>query len=296
MFASGCLSQTAARRQERAMSASHPILESYTTYLVDTDKSSATSAIVALTDDIRRSTATTMMGLRDELRQAGEALKSCPDAPISIGSLCELFVRFVTRIQEQMEDLTDFEAVKRLLVERGETFARTSLDARTQIAQLGAPLIDDGAVVLTHGYSRVLVALFLTAAKTKHFSVMVAESHPDGSGHTTARKLIEKGVPVTVVEDCAVAHVMPRCQMVLCGAEAVVESGGLHQLHQLHLYTAPAPPCTALHRPAPPCTALRRPAPPCTALHRPAPPCTALHRPAPPPPRPRSRARPLMHN
>merc|ERR1740139_681524 len=101
-----------------------------------------------------------MMGLRDELRQAGEGLKSCPDAPISIESLCDLFV---TRIQMQMEDLTDFEAVKRLLVERGETFARTSLDARTQIAQLGAPLIDDGAVVLTHGYSRVLVALFLTA-------------------------------------------------------------------------------------------------------------------------------------
>lgn len=209
------------------MAAPHPILESYTTYLDDTDKSSATSAIMALTDDIRRSTATTMMGLRDELRQAGEVLKSCPDAPISIGSLCELFVRFVTRIQMQMEDLTDFEAVKRLLVERGETFARTSLDARTQIAQLGAPLIDDGAVVLTHGYSRVLVALFLTAAKTKHFSVMVAESHPDGAGHTTARMLIEKGVPVTVVEDCAVAHVMPRCQMVLCGAEAVVESGGV---------------------------------------------------------------------
>lgn len=233
------------------MAAPHPILESYTTYLDDTDKSSATSAIMALTDDIRRSTATTMMGLRDELRQAGEVLKSCPDAPISIGSLCELFVRFVTRIQMQMEDLTDFEAVKRLLVERGETFARTSLDARTQIAQLGAPLIDDGAVVLTHGYSRVLVALFLTAAKTKHFSVMVAESHPDGAGHTTARMLIEKGVPVTVVEDCAVAHVMPRCQMVLCGAEAVVESGGLHPLHQLHpthLYTSALPPAP----PAPP--------------------------------------------
>ena len=115
---------------------------------------------------------------------------------------------------------------------------------RDQIAQLGAPLIEDGAVVLTHGYSRVLVALFLTAAKTKHFSVMVAESHPGGSGHTTARKLIEEGVPVTVVEDCAVAHVMPRCQMVLCGAEAVVESGGLHPLHQL----PPLHPRTATHR------------------------------------------------
>jgi translation initiation factor eIF-2B subunit alpha len=30
-----------------------------------------------------------------------------------------------------------------------------------------------------------------------------------------------------MVEDAAVAYVMTRCQMVLCGAEAVLESGGV---------------------------------------------------------------------
>merc|ERR1712087_991522 len=35
------------------------------------------------------------------------------------------------------------------------------------------------------------------------------------------------GVPVTMIEDAAVAHAMSRTQMVLCGAEAVVESGGI---------------------------------------------------------------------
>ena len=231
---------------------SHPILEAYTKFLKQGDASSATAAIMALTDDIRRSTATTMMGLRDELRQAGEVLKASPDAPISIESLCELFVRFVTRIQMKM-DMPDFEKVKALLVERGEEFARTSLDARAQIAQLGAPMIDDGAVVLTQGYSRVVVALFLEAAKTKHFSVMVAESHPDGDGHTTASMLTEAGVPVTMVEDSAVAHVMPRCQMVLCGAEAVVESGGARRLvARRHRPTTGPPPRPRRPRAPPP--------------------------------------------
>jgi len=130
-------------------------------------------------------------------------------------------------IANSQVDAKDFDDVKRLLVERGEVFAQTSIEARTQIAQLGVHMLPlDVAVVLTHGYSRVVVALFLAAAKTRHFSVMVAESHPDGDGHTTAKQLSAAGVPVIMVEDNAVAHVMPRCQMVLCGAEAVVESGG----------------------------------------------------------------------
>ena len=32
---------------------------------------------------------------------------------------------------------------------------------------------------------------------------------------------------MTMIEDAAVAYAMPRCQMVLCGAEAVLESGGV---------------------------------------------------------------------
>ena len=145
------------------------------------------AAIQALTEDIARSSATTMMGLRDELRAAGEALKQRPDAPISIASLCELFVRFVTRTA--LEE-PDFDACKRLLIERGEMFARTSLEAREKIASLGAPFVDEGGVVLTTGHSRVVVALLLEAAKSTHFSVIVAESHPEGDGHATAQHLV----------------------------------------------------------------------------------------------------------
>ena len=51
------------------------ILESYTTFLKqETDASSATAAIMALTDDIRRPNATTRMGLRDGLRQASRGM------------------------------------------------------------------------------------------------------------------------------------------------------------------------------------------------------------------------------
>ena len=184
------------------------------------------AAIQALIGTIRMSNASTMMGLREVLREAGEALSKQHDAPLSISSLCELFVRFVTRTALASAEV-DFDAMRKLLLERGEMLARTTLEARSKIARNGAPFIDAGGVILTQGYSRVVVALLLEAAKTRHFSVMVAESHPEGEGHSTAEALASASVPVTMIEHAAVAYAMSRCQMVLVGAEAVLESGGV---------------------------------------------------------------------
>ena len=162
------------------------------TQLLQAGGSTSAAAIKALTEDIKRSGATTMMGLRDDLIHAGQALGQRQDAPISITSLCELFVRFVTRTALEMQ-MRDFEECKRLIIERGEMFAQAIHEAPSKIAKLGAPFVDDGGVVLTHSYSRLVTALLLAAASTKHFSVIVAESHAEGQGHRTARELAAAG-------------------------------------------------------------------------------------------------------
>lgn len=201
--------------------------EYYQKYLREDDAAGpSTAAVRALTESIKQSTASTMMGLREGLREAGEALSREPDAPMSVQSLCELFVRFVTRTALASSEY-DFGEMRRLIIERGETLARTTVEARSKIAKIGAPFVEAGGVVLTTGFSRVVVALLLAAARTRHFSVMVAESHPEGEGHKTARQLAEAGVPVTLIEDAAVAYAMSRCQLCLCGAAAVLESGGV---------------------------------------------------------------------
>ena len=221
--------QNAAAAADQRASRMSAVTEAYAKFLADDPNAGpSAAAIQALTNHIKTSRATTMMGLREGLREAGEALSKRPDAPMSISSLCELFVRFVTRTAlTQISNESDFEKLKSMLTERGETLARTTLEARSKIAGAGASFIEAGSTVLTLGYSRVVVALLLEAARTKHFSVVVAESHPQGDGHKTASQLADAGVPVTVVEDAAVAYAMARCQMVLCGAEAVLESGGI---------------------------------------------------------------------
>eukprot|EP00967_Tisochrysis_lutea_P005300 scaffold6326_cov34-Tisochrysis_lutea.AAC.2 len=107
-------------------------------------------------------------------------------------------------------------------------FAQKADAARDRIAQLGAPFVTPGAVVMTHGYSRMVLGVLLGAAERGcHFSVIVAESHAQGRGHATAAALCAAGVPVTMIEDCAIAHAMSGTHLAICGAEAVVESGGV---------------------------------------------------------------------
>ena len=47
--------------------------------------------------------------------------------------------------------------------QRGNYFAETSVRARATIAELGARFIRHGALVLTHGHSRVVLALLRRA-------------------------------------------------------------------------------------------------------------------------------------
>jgi translation initiation factor eIF-2B subunit alpha len=66
-----------------------------------------------------------------------------------------------------------------------------------------------------------------SALQGTQFSVMVTEGRPDNTGITMAKALTEMGVPVTLVLDSGVAYAMGRVDMVLIGAEGVVENGGV---------------------------------------------------------------------
>lgn len=48
-------------------------------------------------------------------------------------------------------------------MQRGNQFAETSVKARATIAELGASFIRPGCVLLTHGHSRVVLALLQRA-------------------------------------------------------------------------------------------------------------------------------------
>ena len=134
----------------------------------------------------------------------------CNPTNISLKAGCELFLCYTTRTSAL--ELEDFAAARARLIERGNQFAETSTKARAAIAEAGARFIPGGAVVLVHGYSRVVLALLRRVqASANNFSVVVTEGRPDGTGVSMAKALAEMGIPATLILDAAVAYVMGRC-------------------------------------------------------------------------------------
>ncbi|KAJ7567141.1 hypothetical protein O6H91_02G133300 [Diphasiastrum complanatum] len=186
----------------------------------------AVAAIKALTAVIQRSEATTMMGLEIDLKKASEALKAWDETSISLSAGCDLFMRYVTRTSAlEYEDIV---AGKARLIERGEKFGEISLKARQTIALLGKDFVQDGSTILTHGCSRVVLALLkLAASNGKHFHVICTEGRPKNSGVEMANQLLSAKIPVSLIIDSAIAYTMEKVDMVLVGADGVVESGGI---------------------------------------------------------------------
>jgi translation initiation factor eIF-2B subunit alpha len=191
------------------------------------DAGIAVAAVRALTAVIRRSTASTMLGLTIELRAAADELKQEVglNTTISITAATELFLRYVTRTALDFNE--DFDACKKVLIERGEKFALISSKSKKRIAENGRAFIRDGSLVLTHAYSRVVLELLLKAAENKNFKVYVTEGRPDCAGYITASKLAAMGIPVELILDSSVAALMDKVDVCIVGAEGVLENGGI---------------------------------------------------------------------
>ena len=174
------------------------------------------------------STARTMTEFAQELEIRVRQLSSAFQHSIAISAGCELFKRLVSLTASEFAFL-DFDCFKQTLFARGRAFAERSDDIRDKIASLAFHFIQDGTVILVHSYSRVVMGLLLRAAReNRRFNVLVTEARPNpAKGEKTVRLLRQEGIPASLILDTAVGYWMKRVDMVLVGAEGVVENGGI---------------------------------------------------------------------
>ncbi|NWS95646.1 EI2BA factor, partial [Mionectes macconnelli] len=204
----------------------------------DPDVASAVAAIRALLGFLKQDRGETIQGLRNSLRDAIDTL-SRVDSSVAVSSGGELFLRFISLTSLEY---SDYSKCKEIMIERGEIFLRKVSLSRNKIAKLCHPFIRDGARILTHAYSRVVLRVLEAAVEAKkRFSVYVTESQPDQAGQKSflrfkhvffnrqkmAKALRKLNIPVTVILDAAVGYIMEKVDLVLVGAEGVVESGGI---------------------------------------------------------------------
>ncbi|XP_030535989.1 translation initiation factor eIF-2B subunit alpha-like [Rhodamnia argentea] len=205
------------------------VIDEFNNWRQQPDLAEAVAAIRALAAVIRASEATTMMELEIELKKASDSLKLGDTTSISLTAGCDLFMRYVTRTSAL--EYEEFNSAKSRLIERAEKFGEISYKARRIIAMLSQDFIFDGCTILVHGFSRVVLEVLKTAVQNKKvFRVFCTEGRPDRSGLRLSNELAKLDVPVKLLIDSAVAYTMDEVDMVLVGADGVVESGGIINL------------------------------------------------------------------
>lgn len=73
----------------------------------------------------------------------------------------------------------------------------------------------------------VLETLILAAKSNKRFHVFVTRSSPDNRGEQMCTELEQAGIECTLILDSSIGYIMETIDIVMVGAEGVVESGGV---------------------------------------------------------------------
>lgn len=203
------------------------------------------AAIEALVLLLSQSSSSTISETLDLLATSTRTLKRAIPNPISLSAGTDLFQRYLITTLQRPDRLHqpgagagagDFRAIRNHLLSNGRLFAKRAKESRATIARFGRRFVGDGTVVLTNGGSRVVGALLKAAAEERDGSVRfrvihVQSSSPGagtaGEGQAIVRQLRQMGVPVATISESAVAYSMGKVDVVIVGAEGVVENGGI---------------------------------------------------------------------
>lgn len=204
----------------------------------DAELTMPVAAIEALVEAIAQSSVSTVAETLDLLERHTAALKASIANPISLSAGTDLFQRYLITTLNRPASLNlgpddDFRAIRNHLLSNGKLFVERAKQSREKIASFGRHFIRDGAVVLTNGGSRVVGALLRRAAEssTIRFKVIYVLPQPNSSDATEGRQTVADlrahNVPVATINDAAVAYSLGSVDMVIVGAEGVVENGGI---------------------------------------------------------------------
>ncbi|RWS20581.1 translation initiation factor eIF-2B subunit alpha-like protein [Leptotrombidium deliense] len=118
--------------------------------------------------------------------------------------------------------------VKEEIKKRGNQFRRQVISCKDKVAKLAHPFISDRSVILVNSKSTIVYKTLCEAAQShKRFTVFVTQSSVDNSGEIMLEWLKKKGIECNLILDSAIGYYMEKVDLVLTGAEGVLENGGI---------------------------------------------------------------------
>ena len=175
------------------------------------------------------------------------SLKASVANPIALSAGTDLFQRYIistlqsgssptsgkTKLAISNGGVDDFGATRAHLLANSKVFVQRAKEARGSIARIAKNFVQDGCIVLTCGYSRVVAATLHAAVKDNAiFRVIYAQSvspGPEEAAHVLGliAGLRREKILVATVPFAALATAVSQASFCMVGAESVVENGGV---------------------------------------------------------------------
>ena len=166
----------------------------------------------------RTSEASTIEEFRQDLLQTGWAL-------IQAQPTMAPLVNLVNMILWKIETIESPRALREAVAEVTNDFKRRLSVHQAAIADAVPLLITEGAQILTNGRSTTVQAALRHAQRAgRCFRVICAEGRPGCEGRAMASELAKDGIPVTFVVDALAIAMAAQSQLVLVGADHLMEN------------------------------------------------------------------------
>lgn len=143
----------------------------------------------------------------------------------------------VDRMQQIAQAGEDVEHIKQALVGEAVKIHAAEVEATRRLSQLGAGLIQDGFIILTHcntgalataGYGTALGVIMQAQEQGKRIKVLATETRPLLQGaRLTAWELKKAGIPFTLITDSMAGYFMGRGEVscAIVGADRIAANG-----------------------------------------------------------------------
>ncbi|HLE50888.1 MAG TPA: translation initiation factor eIF-2B [Anaerolineales bacterium] len=134
--------------------------------------------------------------------------------------------RIIGAMEEALLKKASVPEIKAAIKQSADDFFTSIEGALDRVAQYGAEKIRDGDTVFMYSMSSTVWRILRRAkAQGKSLSVVVTESRPANEGLWTVTEMEKDGIPVSVSIDACIGELIPQCDVVFVGADAISSHG-----------------------------------------------------------------------
>jgi len=129
-------------------------------------------------------------------------------------------------MEEAFNQGSSIPEIKSAVKQAADDFSKSIEGALDKVAQYGAEKIRDGDTVFMYSMSSTVWRILRHAkSKGKSFNVVVTESRPANEGLLTITEMQKYDIPVAVSIDACIGELIPQCDVVFVGADAISSHG-----------------------------------------------------------------------